>query len=239
MIALISYAVHQFQTTQYTNSAAKGSGVETIAHLLEPNNGRITVLLNAFDGPPRIVRLWGHGRPLEFGSKEFIEFVANHDVKTIPGTRAIVVVDIHQVGTSCGFSVPFYDYKGFRTTLNDSFAKRVAAEEEGNKKDGIERYWAYKNSESMDGLPGLRRGVETAKRENVEPIKKLVGAVALTEQRKTSSRGKSSFPLLVALLSFLSGMVLTTLLVAFAQGDLRGSLSDELRGLMREIKGGN
>lgn len=38
-----------------------GSGNETISHLLEPGNGRITIQLNAFDGPPKIVRLYGHG----------------------------------------------------------------------------------------------------------------------------------------------------------------------------------
>ena len=38
-----------------------GSGNETISHLHEPNNGRITIMFNAFDGPPRIVRLWGKG----------------------------------------------------------------------------------------------------------------------------------------------------------------------------------
>lgn len=38
-----------------------GSGNETISHLLEPNNGRITILFNAFEGPPKIVRLWGKG----------------------------------------------------------------------------------------------------------------------------------------------------------------------------------
>lgn len=36
-----------------------GSGVETISHLRE--NGRVTIMFNAFDGPPRIVRLWGTG----------------------------------------------------------------------------------------------------------------------------------------------------------------------------------
>lgn len=40
-----------------------GSGVETISHLHEPGNGRVTVLFNAFTGGPRIVRLWGHGAP--------------------------------------------------------------------------------------------------------------------------------------------------------------------------------
>ena len=36
-----------------------GSGVETISHLRE--NGRITVLFTAFEGPPRIMRLFGTG----------------------------------------------------------------------------------------------------------------------------------------------------------------------------------
>src|SRR5688572_29685661 len=36
-----------------------GSGAETIAHLRE--NGRIVIMLCAFSGPPRIVRLHGRG----------------------------------------------------------------------------------------------------------------------------------------------------------------------------------
>src|SRR4051812_38266796 len=46
-----------------------GSGVETIAHLRE--NGRIVVMLCAFDGPPRIVRLHGRGRVTQLGEAEF------------------------------------------------------------------------------------------------------------------------------------------------------------------------
>ena len=38
---------------------AHGSGTETIAHLRE--NGRICVMLCAFEGPPRILRLHGRG----------------------------------------------------------------------------------------------------------------------------------------------------------------------------------
>ena len=37
-----------------------GSGVETISHLRE--NGRITLMFNAFEGAPRICRLWGIGK---------------------------------------------------------------------------------------------------------------------------------------------------------------------------------
>ena len=40
-----------------------GSGNETISHLYEPGNGRITVMFNAFEGAPKIVRLWGQGDP--------------------------------------------------------------------------------------------------------------------------------------------------------------------------------
>ena len=36
-----------------------GSGNETAAHLLE--NGRITFMFCAFEGAPKIVRLYGHG----------------------------------------------------------------------------------------------------------------------------------------------------------------------------------
>jgi hypothetical protein len=34
-----------------------GSGIETVAHLRQ--NGRITLMFCAFEGPPRIVRLYG------------------------------------------------------------------------------------------------------------------------------------------------------------------------------------
>lgn len=37
-----------------------GSGAETVAHLRE--NGRITLMFCAFEGPPNIVRLHGHAR---------------------------------------------------------------------------------------------------------------------------------------------------------------------------------
>jgi hypothetical protein len=37
-----------------------GSGAETVAHLRD--NGRITLVLCAFSGPPRILRLYGQGR---------------------------------------------------------------------------------------------------------------------------------------------------------------------------------
>ena len=121
-----------------------GSGSETISHLYEPGNGRITVLFNAFEGPPRILRLFGHGRVFEHGTLEFDEFVEKHDVKTIPGSRAIVLVDIHQVGTSCGYSVPYFDFKSYRKTLNEHFAKRVDKFDKGESDENMERWASWR-----------------------------------------------------------------------------------------------
>jgi hypothetical protein len=46
------------------------------------------------------------------------------------------------------------------------------------------RYWAFKNSKSMDGLDGMKRGVKTSKRDNILPIKKMVGPYATLTERK-------------------------------------------------------
>jgi len=162
-----------------------GSGSETISHLYEANNARITVMFTAFEGLPRIVRLFGHGRALEIGTAEFAEFVEVHGVKTIPGSRAIILVDIHQVGSSCGYSVPYYDFKDFRTTLNDHFAKKVERFEQGKTTESMEKYWAFKNAWSIDGLPGLEIARRTGKADGIAPIEKMVGPQA---RRQMGSR---------------------------------------------------
>ncbi|KAK3358521.1 hypothetical protein B0T24DRAFT_660661 [Lasiosphaeria ovina] len=155
-----------------------GSGSETVAHLYEPANGRVTVMFNAFDGPPRIVRLFGHGRVLESATTAFADFVKKHDIQLLAGTRSIVVVDVHQVGSSCGFSVPFYDFRDFRTTLNDYWSNKLKRFNEGRSKESVEKYWASKNAWSMDGLPGFSMALETAKKEHVAPVAKMVGPLA-------------------------------------------------------------
>ncbi|KAK5121652.1 hypothetical protein LTR85_004824 [Meristemomyces frigidus] len=184
-----------------------GSGNETISHLLEPNNGRITVLFNAFEGPPKIVRLWGNGRVLENGTEAFSTFVDLHKVQTIPGTRTIIVVDIHQVGSSCGFSVPFYEFKEFRPTLNDFFERKDRKFREGKTEESMDRYWALKNAYSMDGLPGMPRGLAAGKREKVTPLKKMVGPLAPTRYRDGQGFGTSQV-LVMLLASFLLGAIL-------------------------------
>ena len=120
-----------------------GSGAETIAHTRE--NGRLTIMFCAFEGPPRILRLYGTATAHRTGT-------ARHDelaplFPDLPGRRSIVVLDIDRIQTSCGYAVPFMDYRSERETLQQ-WARR--------KDDGeLADYWAEKNTESIDGLPAL------------------------------------------------------------------------------------
>ncbi len=63
-----------------------GSGAETAAHLRE--NGRIVVMLCAFSGPPRILRLHGRG---EVVWAEDPEFEALRRAKTLTATLTVSV----------------------------------------------------------------------------------------------------------------------------------------------------
>lgn len=118
-----------------------GSGNETAAHLTE--NGRITFLFCAFAGPPMIVRLHGVGRVVLPDMTEW-DTLRGHFIEH-PGTRQIIVADIHRVSTSCGFAVPRMDFVEQRDTLIRW------AEKKG--KDDLAQYRAEKNASSIDGLP--------------------------------------------------------------------------------------
>ena len=118
-----------------------GSGNETSAHLLE--NGRITFMFCAFDGPPKILRLYGKGKTVLPADTEWQELSKQFSV--LPATRQIIVADIFKVKSSCGFGVPFYNYTGER----DHAIKWA----ESKGKDGLEEYKKEKNMISIDGLP--------------------------------------------------------------------------------------
>src|SRR3954468_2470373 len=79
-----------------------GSGAETIAHLRE--NGRIVVMMCAFDGPPRILRLHGRGEVVAPGDPRFDELLGRAAFEA-PGPdeyrRAIVVVHVERIADSC------------------------------------------------------------------------------------------------------------------------------------------
>ena len=84
-----------------------GSGAETIAHLRE--NGRIVVMLCAFDGPPRILRLHGRGEFVTADDPRFEELMERCDFEqpaVSESRRAVVLVHVTQgrptrAGTAC------------------------------------------------------------------------------------------------------------------------------------------
>ena len=117
-----------------------GSGNETSAHLRE--NGRITFMFCAFDGPPNILRLYGRGEVALPGSPLWDELRPHFGDR--PGARQIIVAQIDRVQTSCGFAVPHYEYVGDRDTL-DKWATRMGAER-------LATYRQQKNARSIDGL---------------------------------------------------------------------------------------
>lgn len=120
-----------------------GSGVETIAHLRE--NGRLTIMFCAFEGPPRILRLYGRGEVVEPSQDGFGAVAAHFPV--LPGVRSVIRLTIERISSSCGYSVPLLAYQGERDTLIE-WAERKGP-------DGLEAYHAEKNTVSIDGLAGL------------------------------------------------------------------------------------
>ena len=121
-----------------------GSGAETIAHLRE--NGRITVMFNAFDGKPDIVRLYGHGVVIRPGDERFETF-ATHFHDPPRGIRSVIHVRVDRVSSSCGFGVPLMEYVGDRETMATWTATK--------SDDVLADYVAEKNATSIDGLPAI------------------------------------------------------------------------------------
>lgn len=120
-----------------------GSGAETMAHVRE--NGRITLMFCAFEGAPKILRLYGRGRAVALHDPEFPELLAR-----FPGydrARAVIVVELTRIAESCGWSIPFYDYRGERDQLRRWIEHRPIDE-------WTARRYAS-NAQSIDGLPAL------------------------------------------------------------------------------------
>jgi hypothetical protein len=122
-----------------------GSGNETAAHLLE--DGRITVMFCAYDGPANTVRLYGTGQAIQPGDPDFDDLKAlfpDHE-----RLRQIMLIKVARVQTSCGYGVPLMTYNADRETLDKWTA--------GRSPDEYAAYQQDKNLTSIDGLPtGLK-----------------------------------------------------------------------------------
>ncbi|KAF5022366.1 hypothetical protein F66182_5567 [Fusarium sp. NRRL 66182] len=159
-----------------------GSGCETIAHSYD--NGRLCLMFMSFGPSPRIVRFFCRSKIVEWDDPAFPDLVnriAQGKRTTFDGARAVVVADVFEVQTSCGFGVP--QVKRGIYAPDKSPEKHVPVEQvlqEGvvGKVDELSVFeerptmdiWVGKQVEnntlmdyhkktnvlSMDGLPGLR-----------------------------------------------------------------------------------
>jgi hypothetical protein len=122
-----------------------GSGIETVAHVRE--NGRMTIMFCAYEGPAMILRLYGTAQVMQFDEPAF-----DKELSFFPGierARNIIFIDVERIADSCGWGVPFYEFKSERDQLKRWVDNRPQDE------------WAERryisNAESIDGLPGLQR----------------------------------------------------------------------------------
>ncbi|KAH6676128.1 hypothetical protein F5X68DRAFT_214023 [Plectosphaerella plurivora] len=162
-----------------------GSGCETIAHSYE--NGRLTLMFMSFGTIPRILRLFCRSRVVESDAPDFDDWVRRVAGETgrtkedLDGARAVIICDVWEVQTSCGYGVPVVK-KGIYAPGKDTPA--LIEEDDGKQADElsvfedrrtlddnwrrralngtIEEYQAQTNTESIDGLPGLRTARRTA-----------------------------------------------------------------------------
>ena len=142
-----SLAVLDETTVAYLDFA--GSNAETIAHLRE--NGRITLMWCAFQGPPNIVRVHGRGEPVFRDDPRFPGLLTHFPAvdASAHGLRAIIVVRADLIRDTCGYAVPLMSYDEDR----DLHAKRFAREDD----ESLSAYFEKKDhvASSLDGLPGL------------------------------------------------------------------------------------
>ncbi len=129
-----------------------GSGAETIAHLRE--NGRIVIMLCAFEGPPRILRLHGRGEVVLPDDERFEALRARAafvEPAVAQVRRAIVLVQVTRVADSCGYGVPLMHEQGSRPHSDAWAAKKLRV----GGPDALTRYQEERNRVSLDGLPAL------------------------------------------------------------------------------------
>lgn len=118
-----------------------GSGNETAAHVQEMS--RMTLMFAAFSGNPMILRLYGQAKTIHRNDPAWKTLYPLF--KPLPGARQIFDLHVELVQTSCGMSVPIFDYVEEREQLS------AWAEKKGD--EGIKDYWKDNNQTSLDGKP--------------------------------------------------------------------------------------
>lgn len=118
-----------------------GSGNETAGHMLQDT--RMTLMWCSFTTRPLILRCFGTAETFHVGDEGWSERAAlfpNHR-----SARQIYDVAVDLVQTSCGYAVPFMDYRQDRDTMQ----KWV----DGKSDEELRNYWRTRNGVTLDGAP--------------------------------------------------------------------------------------
>ena len=99
-----------------------GSGNETAAHI--QHNTRMTIMFTAFEGNPLILRLYGNAKVIHKNDSEWDDAYSLFSPQL--GARQIFDLNVELVQSSCGMSVPFYDYVEEREQLIKWADKKVS-----------------------------------------------------------------------------------------------------------------
>ncbi|KAK0387958.1 hypothetical protein NLU13_4202 [Sarocladium strictum] len=84
-----------------------GSGNETISHAYE--NGRLCLMFCSFGPTPGILRLFCKATVVEWDEPAFagwMKRITGNEAPPFEGTRAIIVAEVWECQTSCGYGVP-------------------------------------------------------------------------------------------------------------------------------------
>ena len=117
-----------------------GSGNESAAHVLD--NDRMTIMFCSFEKQPLILRLYGHAQVFHERDPEWTELLSLFPEYV--SARQVFLMDIELVQGSCGFAVPYYEYKEQRDTL-----LRWA---DNKGRDGVLEYQQNNNRVSLNGF---------------------------------------------------------------------------------------
>lgn len=102
-----------------------GSGNRTARDVVA--GGEVTVMFCAFEGSPKILRLFCKGELIGPCDEGFDDALSRFGAIDAGSVRQMIRLKIYAVESSCGFGVPILTYQGDRSALTDWVAKKQQA----------------------------------------------------------------------------------------------------------------
>jgi hypothetical protein len=118
---------------------------------------------------------------------------------------------------SCGYAVPFFDYRAERTKLQEFAIRREtidnaapASSSQELAPDGLKEYWKVHDAESIDGLPGVQTAFKSTRRFEEYP-QTMSNSTITTSDGSTNIKAGQSRPLnmtvFLMILAFGAGII--------------------------------